>query len=187
MNKFILPSSSPGWLIPLLLLVVSDVHSQFNTLGLVERIARDTPVGGVEKKDSVKKGESLKREETLMIKPSLAGLHPPIAKLRVTSGRGWRTHPVTGNHAFHEGIDLRAYFEPVHAIMDGRVEELGGDARSGIWIRLRHKGGMLSSYAHLSKKLVKKGDLVRSGDVIAISGNSGRSTAPHLHFRIYHE
>ena len=184
MNKFILPSSSPCWLIPLLFFVVSDVHSQFNTLGLVERIARDTPVGGVEKKDSVEKGVGLKREEPLMIKPSLAGLHPPLAKLRVTSGRGWRTHPVTGTRTFHGGIDLNAYFEPVHSVMDGWVEATGSDARSGLWVRIRHAGGLASSYAHLSRILVWKGEVVLAGRKIAVSGDTGMGTGPHLHFKI---
>jgi murein DD-endopeptidase MepM/ murein hydrolase activator NlpD len=187
MSKFILPSSYTCWLFALLLMVDSEVHGQFNTIGIVARMSRDTPVGKVEKKDSIAKDDSIFWEEPHFIKPSLPKLHPPLAKLRVTSGRGWRTHPVTGNHAFHEGIDLRAYFEPVYAIMDGRVEDVGEDDRSGSWIRLRHKGGMLSSYAHLSRRLVSKGDLIRSGGVIAVSGNSGRSTAPHLHFRIYYE
>jgi murein DD-endopeptidase len=93
-------------------------------------------------------------------------------------------HPITGKPTLHQGIDLRANFEPVYAVMDGMVEKAGYDQRSGFFIRLIHSPFCTSSYAHLSAIKVKEGAIIKAGDVIGISGNSGTSTGPHLHFRI---
>ena len=106
----------------------------------------------------------------------------PLKIIHITSGAGWRRHPVTGQMLLHNGIDLCAYYEPVYAVMDGIVEAVGSDDRSGIWVKLLHADKIKSSYTHLSKLNVTKGDKVSAGDVLGISGNTGRSTGPHLHF-----
>lgn len=93
-------------------------------------------------------------------------------------------HPVTGKLSLHQGIDLRADFEPVYAVMDGMVEKAGYDDKSGFYIRLIHSPFVTISYAHLSVIKVKEGEIINAGDIIGISGNSGTSTGPHLHFRI---
>ena len=84
----------------------------------------------------------------------------------------------------HQGIDLRANFEPVYAVMDGTVGKAGYDQHSGFYIRLIHSPFFTTSYAHLSAIKVKEGEIIKAGEVIGISGNSGTSTGPHLHFRI---
>jgi murein DD-endopeptidase MepM/ murein hydrolase activator NlpD len=98
--------------------------------------------------------------------------------------RGELTHPLSGKWTQHHGIDLRAYFEPVFAVMDGVVGMAGYDERYGFFIRLNHSPLLKSSYAHLSEIKVKEGEAVHAGQVIGISGNSGNSTGPHLHFKI---
>jgi hypothetical protein len=66
----------------------------------------------------------------------------PLDRIRVTCPRGWRGHPVDGSHALHQGVDLVAYFVPVHEVMDDMVESVGNDNVSGTWIRLIHPGGV---------------------------------------------
>jgi murein DD-endopeptidase MepM/ murein hydrolase activator NlpD len=111
----------------------------------------------------------------------------PLSRSMVTSPRGLRKHPVYGKNAMHNGIDLRAHYESVFSIMDGIVLDIGQNHRSGLWIQVLHFGRLRSTYAHLSRIMVKKGQSVKSGEYIAISGNSGASTAPHLHFSLQRE
>lgn len=96
----------------------------------------------------------------------------------------WRTHHITGKMTLHQGIDLVADFEAVYAVMDGMVGKAGYDLRSGFYIRLIHSPFCTSSYAHLSTIKVKEGEIIKAGEVIGMSGNSGTSTGPHLHFWI---
>jgi len=66
----------------------------------------------------------------------------------------------------------------------GRVKETGDDPAYGLFVMLEHPQGYETMYGHLSRVLVARGDSVRVGQVIALSGSTGRSTAPHLHFEI---
>ncbi len=108
----------------------------------------------------------------------------PLRRLMVTSPRGLRKHPVNGKPAMHNGIDLRAHYDSVFSVLDGVVLNVGYDHRSGRWIRIAHPGSLRISYAHLSHILVKKGQAVKSGECIGISGNSGKTTGPHLHLSL---
>lgn len=83
----------------------------------------------------------------------------------------------------HNGIDLKAYYEPVFAIADGLVKEASFGDKEGNYIVILH-GGLESIYCHLSTILCKKGQSIKGGECIGISGNSGGSTGPHLHFGI---
>ena len=107
----------------------------------------------------------------------------PLQNIYITSPYGYRSDPFTAKRKFHNGIDLRANYEPCYAILDGIVERIGNDKRSGNFITLRH-GNYTISYCHLSHILVPKGASIQSGTPIAITGSSGRSTAPHLHLSI---
>jgi murein DD-endopeptidase MepM/ murein hydrolase activator NlpD len=85
----------------------------------------------------------------------------------------------------HEGIDIAVPIgTPVRASGGGTVEAAGTDSDYGLFALLRHPGGYESMYGHASRLLVQEGDEVSAGQVIAVTGNSGRSTAPHLHFEI---
>lgn len=159
------------------------VKGQFNTLGVSAacgfentRPSSQTPLKAAMPIDSLQKGEKENQE--------MPRMHAPLKSLHITSGAGWRIHPVTGKPTQHQGIDLRADFEPVYAVMDGMVRKAGYDQRSGFYIRLIHSPFITSSYAHLSDIKVKEGAIIKAGDVIGISGNSGTSTGPHLHFRV---
>ncbi len=110
----------------------------------------------------------------------------PIAGLpRVTSRFGPRTHPVLGRRRMHHGIDLGVRVgTPVLAAQAGRVTFVGADAVNGRFLRIDHGHGLTTTYCHLDRHRVKRNAQVDRGDHIADSGNSGRSTGPHLHFQV---
>ncbi len=88
----------------------------------------------------------------------------------------------------HPGIDIAVPAgTPVRAAGGGVVEAAGADSAYGLFVLLRHSGGYETMYGHASRLLVHEGDSVQAGQVIALSGSSGRSTAPHLHFEIRRE
>jgi murein DD-endopeptidase MepM/ murein hydrolase activator NlpD len=88
----------------------------------------------------------------------------------------------------HPGIDIAVPAgTPVRASGGGVVEAAGTDPSYGLFVLLRHASGYETMYGHASRILVRDGDSVQAGQVIALSGNSGRSTAPHLHFEIRRE
>lgn len=111
----------------------------------------------------------------------------PLEYKGITSGFGYRNHPVKGERAFHAGADLRAgKGTPVYATADGVVEWAAFHKSSGLGnlVILHHSFGFNTFYGHLERFAVKPGEFVRKGDLIAYSGNSGLSTAPHLHYEI---
>jgi murein DD-endopeptidase MepM/ murein hydrolase activator NlpD len=118
---------------------------------------------------------------------------------RISSPYGWRIHPIEKTRKHHNGVDYAsAIGTPVKAIENGRVIYAGASklkfpngepAGGGFIVKIRHKVNdewITSAYMHLRKGslAVKKGDLVKKGQVIALSGNTGESTGPHLHFEI---
>ncbi len=120
---------------------------------------------------------------------ALAGafsMTPPIeGKLRVTSPFGYRHHPVLRRRRLHKGIDFGVPIgTPVLAAQAGEVAFVGADGVNGRFIRLDHGHGLTTTYCHLDSTSVEDGEDVARGKVIAKSGNSGRSTGPHLHFQV---
>ncbi len=111
----------------------------------------------------------------------------PIKYEGITSKYGWRTHPTLGTREFHPGSDMRArYGTPVHATADGVVEYAGLHTRSGYGrlVIIDNNFGFKTYFGHLSKIKVKAGQFVKKGDLIALSGNSGLSNGPHLHYEV---
>ena len=104
----------------------------------------------------------------------------PLKSIKVTSPYGYRRDPFTGKLSWHNGLDLRAKNEPAYAMMDGIVEKVGYDNRSGNYVTLRH-GNYHVSYCHLSSIIVRKGESVFPGIIVGVTGNTGRSTGSHLH------
>jgi murein DD-endopeptidase MepM/ murein hydrolase activator NlpD len=107
------------------------------------------------------------------------------AAARVSSRFGWRQDPLTGEASFHQGVDLAvAYGRDVKAAADGVVSFAGVQNGYGNTVVIDHQAGRQTRYAHLSQELVRTGDAVTEGQVLGKSGNSGRSTGPHLHFEV---
>ncbi len=106
---------------------------------------------------------------------------------RMASGYGWRSDPFTKARKFHYGMDFTApRGTPVYASGDGVVRRADNGASGyGKHIRIDHGYGYISLYAHLSKYNVKKGQMVKRGDLIGFVGSTGRSQAPHLHYEVF--
>jgi murein DD-endopeptidase MepM/ murein hydrolase activator NlpD len=103
----------------------------------------------------------------------------------VTSGFGPRISPFTEKPAWHDGLDIGAMPNtPVRAPAQGRITSIGYDPKLGNIVRVDHGFGVETLYGHLAKALVKEGQRVERGDVIALVGSSGLSTGPHLHYMV---
>jgi hypothetical protein len=107
----------------------------------------------------------------------------------VTSGFGARSDPMSGESAFHEGMDIANEIGiPVFAAADGKVEEAGFQQNYGRIVMIKHSEiGITTLYAHLHNFTVTAGQAVRRGELIGFMGNSGKSTGPHLHYEIRQE
>lgn len=117
--------------------------------------------------------------------PSSGGWLWPL-RGEITDGFGWRIHPVTGARNFHEGIDIGVpEGTPIAASRSGKVTIAEWYGGYGLTVRVDHGGGLVSRYSHNSALLVKVGEAVSAGQIIARSGNTGVSTGPHLDFGIY--
>lgn len=104
---------------------------------------------------------------------------------KISSPFGQRTHPVSGQGGFHNGMDIAANpGTEVTATESGTVEKSRYDQFSGNLIVIRHTDEYTSSYAHLSQSFVSEGQTVKKGDVIGLVGSTGISTGPHLHIEI---
>ena len=109
----------------------------------------------------------------------------PTFKKRITCGYGERIHPITGRRSFHDAIDLGGRTgDLILATEAGRVVYIGQKRFSGKLVIIEHANGYRSYYAHLSDFLTAKGMYVEKGQPIALMGTTGRSTGPHLHFKI---
>jgi len=109
----------------------------------------------------------------------------PAPGSEITSRFGSRKDPFLKRMAFHSGIDFRTRTgTPVQASGAGTVVSAGRNGGYGYMVEIDHGQGLTTRYAHLSRILVEKGQRVMAGEVIAKSGNTGRSTGPHLHYEI---
>ncbi len=119
---------------------------------------------------------------------SLSGLPTPThEQYRITSHFAEaRLHPVTNRVQPHRGTD---YATPIGtevlSVMSGKVIASRYDRVAGHYITIGHSNNMMTRYLHLSERNVRKGDFVSKGDIIGKSGNSGRTTGPHLHFELH--
>lgn len=104
---------------------------------------------------------------------------------RVSSGYGYRIHPILNVRHFHGGIDIAApEGAPVKAAEAGKVVKAGNMGNFGLGVVLDHGGGVTTWYGHTSRILVRVGEVVKQGQTIALVGRTGLSTGPHLDFRI---
>lgn len=123
------------------------------------------------------------KKPTQLPKP-VNGLVMPIKYAGESSPYGNRFHPILKRYIMHAGVDLKAKYIPFKAAQKGVVTYSGYKSGYGKVIFIKHEDGYETRYAHLQSMNVKKGDTVQQGEVIGITGNSGRSTGPHLHFEV---
>jgi len=104
---------------------------------------------------------------------------------RLMSPFGARTDPFSGEGAMHTGVDLEAHYgTPVRATADGIVAHAEWGGSYGKVVVLDHGSGLQSLYAHLSRFEVVPGQEIRRGDILGLSGGTGRVTSPHLHYEV---
>jgi len=119
-----------------------------------------------------------------VLKETLPTLYP-VDVPYTSSSFGWRRDPFLGIRAFHKGLDFSAaHGEKIRSTGAGMVTMVGKGKNYGNFLKIKHGDGLETRYAHCSKILVKKGDIVEKNQVIALVGNTGRSTGPHLHYEI---
>lgn len=172
-------------------LAVSSAKAQFNTVSnnvcryKVRKVEEKFLLPANQPVDSIQ--ANLLQQETDSVdnkQKQWTSSHPsityPLKSIKITSPYGYRRDPFTGKLSWHNGLDLRAKNEPAYAMMDGIVEKVGYDNRSGNYVTLRH-GKFYISYCHLSSIIVRKGESVFPGIIVGVTGNTGRSTGSHLH------
>jgi murein DD-endopeptidase MepM/ murein hydrolase activator NlpD len=119
------------------------------------------------------------------MKSMLIPTQQPVISAELGSAFGWRIDPFTGKSALHTGLDFPAEVgTPIVAAAGGVVVAQEFHPEYGNMVEVDHGNGLLTRYAHTSKVMVKKGDLIRRGQKIAEVGTSGRSTGSHLHFEV---
>lgn len=132
---------------------------------------------------------ALNKEEMLARIPAIMPVANENLK-RTASGWGYRMHPIYKVRKMHYGMDFTAPVgTPIYSTGDGKVVEVAGTKRSrsgfGLRVKIDHDFGYETMYAHLSGFNVKVGQQVKRGDVIGYVGNTGGSTAPHLHYEVH--
>ena len=172
-------------------LAVSSAKAQFNTVSdnvcryKVKKVEENIPFSANNDVDSLAINPPLQETDSVDSKQKqwISGypsITYPLKSIKVTSPYGYRRDPITGKQSWHNGLDLRAKNEPAYSMMDGIVEKVGYDNRSGNYVTLRH-GKFYISYCHLSSIIVRKGESVFPGIIVGVTGNTGRSTGYHLH------
>ena len=127
-------------------------------------------------------------EAALLSRRMAAALRPdgrPVDRGVLASDYGRRADPLTGEPAQHQGIDIAgAAGTAVTAAAAGVVSAAGWRQGYGTVVEINHGNGMVTRYAHAQRSLVQVGEAVRRGQAVALLGDSGRSTGPHLHFEV---
>lgn len=105
---------------------------------------------------------------------------------RMTSGYGYRRHPILGYRKMHTGIDFGApHGAPIYAATDGVVASAGRAGGCGNAVKINHGGNIATRYCHMSRIAARAGQRVRQGQIIGYVGSTGLSTGPHLHYELY--
>jgi len=181
----------------LLLLSGNHVKAQFNTVscpGNRYKVTVENPTRTTNETEAASECITSENEKSVPDKVSLSSVDTkkkeqvarylsvchPLSHIKINSPYGYRKDPFTGKRKFHNGIDLHARSAKVFAMMKGRVLMVGQDKVSGKYVTLQH-GDFTVSYCHLSQTSVSQGMTVQPGDIVGITGNTGRSTGEHLH------
>ena len=182
-----------------LLLLLSGNHAkaQFNTVSCPDnryKVAVETPFRSTNETEATLRRTTSENEKSVPDKVSLSSADTkkkeqvarylsvcyPLSFIKINSPYGYRKDPFTGKRKFHNGIDLHGRSDKVFVMMQGRVLKVGQDKVSGKYVTLQH-GSFTVSYCHLSQIFVSQEQAVLPGDVVGITGNTGRSIGEHLH------
>jgi murein DD-endopeptidase MepM/ murein hydrolase activator NlpD len=137
-----------------------------------------------EKYQSIEITDKINMNEELFA--CIPALKPSFGTYSV-SGFGMRNHPILGVRKFHSGLDINCNTgSSVHSPGNGKVTAVERRSGFGLVVEINHGFGYKTVFAHLSKALVKRGELVTRGQLIAKSGNTGFSSGPHLHYEVHH-
>lgn len=181
------------------ILLLPGIHAkaQFNTVstsGSRYKVKVEKPAITTNEKEATPESIASENKKSVPDKVSLSGTDTnreeqvarylsvcyPLSHIKINSPYGYRKDPFTGKRKFHNSIDLHARSAKVYAMLQGKVIAVGQDKVSGKYVTIQH-GGFTVSYCHLSQISVSQGQDVLSGDVVGITGNTGRSTGEHLH------
>ena len=142
-------------------------------------------ISSLEKEITDEQREILKQNGIVLGYDGQGFTWPAPSYTAMTSDFGWRTDPINGLKAYHNGVDLAAAEgTPIVAAYSGIVVEAGYNKSMGNYIFLDHGDGLRTIYMHASKLYVSTNDTVIEGETIAAIGTTGRSTGPHLHFSV---
>lgn len=162
---------------------IEELSSKLDSIEEIIGIKKDDENKDVISRATLAKITSAQKMYMLTTIPNGSPLQQTVVKSRF----GYRIHPVTKKKKFHRGVDLKAKRKtPVYSTADGVVRFVQSRNKGdfGRVIIISHNFGFETVYAHLNKTKVKIGDIVRRNQLIGYSGNSGRSTGPHLHYEI---
>jgi len=130
---------------------------------------------------------SSKLKENELLYSSIPAIKPCQGEVG-QNGFGMREHPILGINKMHEGIDIITDVgTKVRSTGNGIVSFVGQRGGYGLTIEIEHQAGYKTVYGHLSRVLVSEGQKISRGSIIALTGNSGLSTGPHLHYEVHHE
>ena len=164
-----------------------EINSEFIALeenkNTLEKGLQDAIIEGVQLEKIIEQEvkSKLKSEDIEFI----TGIWPLKDYKDISSGYGYRIHPITNVKSFHNGIDIPAPQDTdVLATDDGIVSFSGYQNGYGNVVKIKHFDGKTTVYAHNNSNVVKKGDIVKQGDIISKVGTTGNSTGNHVHFEI---
>lgn len=161
-------------------------YAQFNTVSMEKSFYKVEVAAASDNVDDDNRRGIVSTPETVITEHEARELTPvsifrlPLDTLIVTSPYGYRIDPFTRKRKMHSGMDFRASSDKVYAMMPGKIVKVGNDKVSGKYVTIQH-GNITISYCHLSQVLKNKNELVTVGEVVGITGNTGRSTGEHLH------
>jgi murein DD-endopeptidase MepM/ murein hydrolase activator NlpD len=143
----------------------------------LERLSRQLPPGFED--------ATVAANQALALTTAFGLAWPVPESTRVASPFGYRIHPTLGIRKLHTGVDLSVpQGTQVHVVEEGVVRRASEDAVNGRVLIIDHGRGVTTAYCHNSELLVKVGQRVKRGELISLSGNTGRSTGPHLHYQL---
>ncbi len=143
-------------------------------IAIVNALSTDTASGSM---------DLLSHDLDLLSSGSVPSIYPTFG--RISDGWGMRIHPIYNKLAFHFGIDFANEIgTPIYATAPGKVSESTFTSDYGKMIKIEHGDGYETRYGHLYSILVRPGDVVKKGQIIALMGTTGTSTGPHLHYEV---